>query len=114
MDRHQKEFDTRLKRIGRKHRQLAGGYVARVGDDGLIVPRPRRRRVRVPFAGIALAALGIIALKGVFYAQLGPESYDARVASLAAGSQVERMGAWVMQADPLTLWVSEQVGLIGG
>lgn len=108
MDRHQQEFDTRIRRIDRKHRKLAGGFVTAVSHDGLLIAKPRRRRLRVPFAGLALVAVGIVALKGIVHSQLGPTVYEARVAALAEGSQVERVGAWVMQADPLTLWVSGQ------
>lgn len=108
MDQHQREFDTRLRRIDRRHRKLSGGFVAAVGHDGLIVAKPRRRRLRVPLAGIALVAIGVIAFKGIVHSQLGPATYDARIAALAEGGQVERVGAWVMQADPLTLWVSAQ------
>lgn len=82
--------------------------MAAVGHDGLIVAKPRRRRLRVPLAGIALVAIGVIAFKGIVHSQLGPATYDARIAALAEGGQVERVGAWVMQADPLTLWVSAQ------
>lgn len=113
MDRHQKEFDTRVRRLDRKHRRLADGYVAAVSHDGLIVPRPRRLRIRVPYAGIALLAIGLIGLKGIAHANLGAETYEARVAALSAGSQVERVGGWVMQADPLTVWVSQQAKLFG-
>lgn len=108
MDQHQREFDTRLKRIDRKHRKLAGGFVSAVSHDGLIIAKPRRRRLRVPFAGLALVAVGIVAFKGIVHSQLGPTTYEARITALAEGSQVERVGAWVMQADPLTLWVSDQ------
>ena len=59
-------------------------------------------------AGIALVLIGIVAFKGIVHFELGAAGYDARVAQLAAGSTVERVGAWIMQADPLTLWVSEQ------
>lgn len=110
MDRHQKEFDTRLRRIDRKHRKMSSGYVASVGHDGLIVARPRTRRIRVPYLGIAILLVGLVALKGLFYANLGAETYDARVAALSEGSTVEKAGAWVMHADPLTLWVAGQIG----
>lgn len=108
MDEQHREFGSRLKRIDRSHRKLADGYVTSVNHDGLIIAVPRRRRMRVPFAGIALVAVGVIAFKGVVLAQLGAEGYQARLDQLAAGSQVERIGAWVMQADPLTEWVAAQ------
>ena len=104
-----KTFGTRVKRIHRQHRKLSDGYVTSINHDGLIIATPRRRRMRVPFAGIALLAVGIIAFKGIVHAQLGPEVYDARIAALSEGSQVEKVGAWIMQADPLTVFVSEQM-----
>lgn len=107
---HFREFDTRVKRIDRRHRKMAQGYAATIGRDGLMKAVPQRRRIRVPFAGIALVAVGIIAFKGFVHAQLGPSSYETRVANLSSGTQIEKAGAWVMQADPLTLWVSEKVG----
>lgn len=112
MNQQYRDFGARLKRIDRRHRKLSDGYVTSVNHDGLIIAVPRRRRIRVPFAGIALLAVGVLALKGIFYAQLGPEVYEARLAALAQGSQVERMGAWVMQPDPITLWIAAQAGAL--
>lgn len=107
-DKQMEQFGSRVKRISQTHRKLSDGYVTTVNHDGLIVAVPRRRRLRVPFAGIALVLIGIVAFKGIVHFELGAAGYDARVAQLAAGSTVERVGAWIMQADPLTLWVSEQ------
>lgn len=112
MNEQYREFGTRLKRIDRQHRKLSGGFVTSVNHDGLIIAVPRRRRVRVPFAGIALLAVGVIAFKGVVLSQLGAETYEARLATLSQGSTVEQMGAWVMQADPLTRWVAAQASQI--
>lgn len=112
MNEQYREFGSRLKRIDRRHRKLSDGYVTSVNHDGLIIAVPRRRRMRVPFAGIALLAVGVIAVKGIVHAQLGPEVYEARIAALSQGGQVERAGAWVMQADPVTLWVSDQARLL--
>lgn len=112
MDRQHREFGSRVKRIDRRHRKLADGYVSSVSTDGLVVAVPRSRRMRVPFAGLALLALGIIGFKGIVHSQLGPTAYEARIDRLAQGSQVEKVGAWVMQADPLTLWVSEQAAVL--
>jgi hypothetical protein len=112
MDDHQREFDTRIRRIDRRHKKLASGFVTNVSADGLIVAVPRRRRVRVPFLGLAVLVLGIVAFKGLVHANLGEGNYNARVSALAEGTQVERLGAWVMQADPLTLWVSDQAATL--
>lgn len=112
MNEQYREFGMRLRRIDRRHRKLSDGYVTSVNHDGLIIAVPRRRRIRVPFAGIALLAVGVLALKGMVHAQLGPEVYEARIAGLAQGGQIERVGAWVMQPDPITLWVSHQATML--
>jgi hypothetical protein len=112
MNEQYRDFGMRLRRIDRRHRKLSDGYVTSVNHDGLIIAVPRRRRIRVPFAGIALLAVGVLALKGMVHAQLGPEVYEARIAGLAQGGQIERAGAWVMQPDPLTLWISQQAATL--
>jgi hypothetical protein len=112
MDEQHRQFGSRVKRIDKRHRKLVGGYATNMTNDGLIIPVPQRRRMRVPFAGVALLAIGLIAIKGVAYSVIGSSVYDARISALANGTQIERVGAWVMQADPLTVWVSEQVGFV--
>jgi len=102
-------FDNRLRKIDSKHRKIALGYTTRVGDDGLIVIRPRRRGIRVPLKGLALLVLGFFGLKGLMLAQIGIQGYSERVGTLQQGSIVENLGAWIMQADAFTIWVAQQV-----
>ncbi len=107
-----RQFGARVKKIDRRHRKMSDGYAATMNSDGLLIAVPRRRRLRVPFAGIALLAVGIIAFKGVVLAQAGGAEYEARIDGLAQGTQVEKAAAWVMQADPLTRWVAQQASLL--
>lgn len=95
-------FEGRLQRIEKMHRQLASGYVLHVQDDGLIVARPRRARATIPVRGIVLFIAGFLLFKGVLIASLGQVTYDDRVTALAGGSLLERAGAWVMLADPIS------------
>ncbi len=104
-----KTFGKRLRRIRKRHRKLAQGYVQTINHDGLIIAKPRRRRSVFPWKGIALMLVALFAFKGVLHAQLGATTYDRRVATLQNGTIVEKAGAWAMQADPLTLWISAQV-----
>ncbi len=103
-----KHFDKRVRKIQKRHRKLAHGYVQKIGPDGLIVVKPRRR-MRFPWKGIALVLMALFAFKGFLHAQLGGEIYDQRVAKLQNGTVIEKAGAWAMQADPLTIWISGQV-----
>jgi len=108
-DAYQARFEKRIRRINKRHRKLARGYVAEVNGDGLIVVRPQRRTARFPWKGVALMFVALFAFKGILHAQLGAATFDERVGKLGNGTVVEKAGAWVMQADPVTLWVSSQV-----
>ena len=103
------EFDNRLKRIGKSRGRLANGYVSVVGDDGLIVVKPRRARGKFPLRGALMLIVGFIGFKAAILATLGAPVYQDRVDSLSAGSAIEQGGAWVMQADPLTVLVADQI-----
>ena len=103
------EFDRRMRRISRRHTKLSQGYVTAVNDDGLVVAKPRRPGNHSLLRGLIVIALIIIIFKGFLHAQLGPQAYQDRVDSLAAGTIVEKAGAFAMTADPVTLWISAQV-----
>ena len=100
------EFERRMRRINRRHSKLSHGYVTSVNDDGLVVAKPRRRRSRSTIRGVALIVIVVMLFKGVLHAQLGATAYDERIEKLASGNFVEQAGAWVMIADPITLWLS--------
>lgn len=101
-------FDKRLEKILRKHQKMARGYVPTLTEDGLIVATPRRR-VRLPWrAGLFLLVV-LMGFKAILLSSIGTTAYAERVAGLQAGTQIERAGAWVMTADPVTVWLSEQI-----
>ncbi|MEO1952467.1 hypothetical protein [Thioclava sp.] len=95
-------FEKRLHRIDQIH-QAGGAFEASgaLGRSYFDSMRPKSRR-SIPLRGVALVFAGILLVKGAMLAQVGQESYEARVASLAGGSQFERVGAWIMHADPIT------------
>ncbi|QYX57434.1 hypothetical protein K1T73_03260 [Roseovarius sp. SCSIO 43702] len=102
-------FGTRLKSLQRKHAKMARGYECKVGRDGLIVFRPKRRRPGVPWRGIALLVLGFLCFKGLVLAHMGPEGYAERVNEMRRGGAVEQAGAIVMQVDPVADFVARQL-----
>jgi|GEM_PF-2282304 len=51
-------------------------------------------------------------LKGVILHDLGAQSYEDRVARLQSGKEFDKLGAWLMQADPVTEWVAAQIEAI--
>lgn len=103
------EFDRRMRRISRRHSKLSHGYVTTVNDDGMVVAKPKRKSRMTTVRALALLLLVMLAFKGVLHAQLGGAEYAARVDSLAAGTTVEKVGAWIMTADPVTVQISSLV-----
>ncbi len=100
-------FNNRLRHIDRKHRKLASNYVQFVERDGMMIPvRRTRTRRSIPARGLVLTALVFLVFKGFLVAQLGSTTYDGRVEKLADGSLSEQFGAWLMHADPITMWIS--------
>ena len=103
-------FEGRLRRLGRKHTAMSRGYVTQMRNDGLIVVKPRRRRVHFPLKGIVWMILGFIAFKAFLLSSIGPDAYASRLDTLAQGTLFEQGGAWVMQKDPATQFLSQLVG----
>ena len=110
MAKQQLMFDQRLNLLARKHQALSRGYVARIQPSGLIVAQPRRRIARLPRRAVFLFLLAFIAFKVFLVANLGVQTYDDRLTRLQAGTFVEQGGAFVMQIDPLTMYLAKQVG----
>lgn len=107
------QFDQRLRRLTRKHSRMArSGIVHRMGPDGLVLPYPRRRMPAFPLRGVAILIAAAFIFKAFLYASLGGTTYDERVARLNQGSVIEQGGAWVMQADPATIWIAGQINAL--
>lgn len=100
-------FSKRLHRIDRDHRKLSRGYVRLVERDGILVPAPERAGgFRFPYRGLLFAAIGLLLFKAVLFAGLGEGTYNFRVNEVANGTGFEQVVAWVMQADPITIWLA--------
>lgn len=106
------QFDKRLTRIEAKRRSISKGAVYSVNHDGLIISRPRRRGLRFPLRGLFFAIAGLMMFKVGLVVALGTATYATRVGTLADGTVFERFGAWVMAADPSTLWMAMQIKLL--
>lgn len=107
------DFDERIGRIDRKHRQMERGYRPEMDDTGLIQMRPnssvRRAFVKPPFRAIGLFIIGLTLFKAVLLVDLGPSNYASRIDMLREGAIWEKAGAWAMQADPVTKAIADQV-----
>lgn len=106
-------FNERLHQIEARHSRKASGFVRLVERNGILSPAERvRARRGLPVRGIVLALLAFLGFKGFLMAHLGAITYVDRVAKLEAGTIVEQLGAWAMRADPVTMWIAEQLAVL--
>ena len=100
------EFERRMRRINRRHSKLSQGFKTEINSDGLVVAKPHKRRGGATIRGLLLIAVVVVLFKGFLHAQLGVTAYDDRVQRLAEGNAVEKVGAFIMAPDPITLALS--------
>lgn len=97
-------------RVARIEKARAKGYgfeaAGTLGRSHYRKPAPRRRSLIGPILFLALCA---ILLKGTMYQQLGDVTFNNRVADLMAGDGMEKVGGWLMQADPLTVYTAGRI-----
>lgn len=99
----QQHFQRRLGALGRKHAAMGNGYTTKVGRDGLIIVKPKRRiHTGFPFKGLLALVLGFFVFKAFMLASLSEITYSERVEKLQQGTHVEQAGAYLMQIDPVT------------
>lgn len=103
------EFYGRVARI-QKARAKGYGFEApgTLGRSYYYRPQARRRSVIGPILFLLVAAF---LLKGAIYHSVGPQSYSDRVANLMAGAGIEHVGGWLMQPEPVTMFVSDKIAL---
>ncbi len=104
----QNGFSARLRKVQRSHARMARGYHSKVGADGLIVFRPKRRKMSFPLRGFVLLIMGVLVFKGLIMAQSGADVYAARIDALKQGTALEQAGAVLMYADPVTQAVARK------
>lgn len=106
-------FNKRVREIEGRHKRLSSAYVRLEERDGLLIPVARSRpRRSMPLRGITLSLVTFLVFKGFLLAYLGPITYADRLATLEAGNAAEKLGGWIMSADPVTLWIASQLGAL--
>ncbi len=114
VDRNMSDFQGRLGRIERTH-EAGGGFEAN-GTLGMAYYNAHRRRWRLPrWPGTLLVtALVLFGLKAGLHVAIGGDAYVQKVESLRQGSDTDRVGAWLLQADPVTLALATQLRRLFG
>ncbi len=107
----QLQFQNRLRQLERKHyKTLTRGYSTKIRPDGLIVVKPRRAASRISGKSILMFVGAFLLFKGFLIANLGIVGYEERITRLSQGTPVEKAGAWVMQVEPASQWISTKIG----
>jgi hypothetical protein len=101
------DFDDRLRRIDRRHRTLSRGFVLSVDRDGLIVAKPETSRYRFPWRVLLFLLVAVMGFKVLLHAYLGADAYGERLVRLSNGTVAEQVSAYVLHADPVTVWLSD-------
>lgn len=108
-DPNMQNFQGRLGRINRIHR--AGGGFEADGTLGMSYynsHRTKRRSYWLIKLALVLAAFLVI-LKVSMQLVIGEAAYADRISKLAAGTDSDRLGANILQVDPLSAAVTAQL-----
>ena len=109
VDRHRREFQGRLGRI--EHTHDAGGGFEAEGTLGMSYynSHRRRRRSHKVLGVFFVTAVVLVFLKTGMQVAIGPDAYDYKVAAMKAGTKTDQLGAYLLQADPVTLALAAQL-----
>ena len=102
-------FNERLRRLSRKHRAMGRGYIMRLMPDGLIVAEPVKVRIQLPYRVTTLLIVALFVFKGFLLASLGTQTYQERLFVLKDGTIIEQAGAWLMQADWVSVFIADRI-----
>lgn len=97
------EFNSRVARITKAR---AKGYAfeaeGTLGLSSYTIYRRRKDRKASFIRPLSIVLMSGTLLKALFLVHLGAQAYDDRVARLMDGQGFDRVGGWLMQADPVT------------
>jgi hypothetical protein len=71
--------------------------------------RPQRKSALRFIMPVVTILLCTIALKGAIHHSIGGEVYQARVDALLSSEGIDRLGGYLMMADPATVWLSGKI-----
>lgn len=108
-DQNLSEFYARVARV-EKARAKGYGFEAE-GTLGRSFYNRRRSRRPALFGPLMIVLACGIGLKAAMYYQVGEKAYQDRVHRLMESDGFERLGGYLMQADPVTRYLSDRIAL---
>lgn len=105
------DFNARVGSVDKNQSRLVRrGYTTRIDKNGLIVAKPKSRRLRLPAKGVVVMALSFFCLKALMLSANGPATYQERLATLQNGNVVQTVGARFLGIDPATQFIADKMG----
>lgn len=106
-DPNMSEFYGRVARIQKARAQGMGFEAPGTLGRSYYYRAPARRRSWIAPV-IFLVVCGFL-IKGTMYQQVGAQTYDERVTALSKGEGLDRVGGFLMQSDPVTVYVAGKI-----
>ncbi|WP_305969887.1 MULTISPECIES: hypothetical protein [unclassified Mameliella] len=107
MDDAQRSFYKREQALRRKHVRMSHGYVTRMNRNGVIEQVPQSRMSGLGLHLILRLAVAVMLFKVVALAWLGDAKYAGHIERLSQGVIYEKVGAWILQVDPVTRMLAD-------
>ena len=101
-------FVQRIKRVNRANRRGLGFEAVGTLGRSHYNTQERRRNYWRP---ALFAAVGFLGVKAIMLTNIGVADYEARVEAMSAGTAMNQFAAFVMQMDPATIWMADQLAI---
>lgn len=108
VDANMSDFYDRVRRFERMRSQGLGFEAPDTLGRSFYNQRFKTKRFNLAVP-LVICLTVVFGLKGALYEAVGAASYDQRVARLQAGEGIDPVGGWLMQADPVTVWVAGKI-----
>lgn len=102
------DFERRVTYISREYAAGRGFDAPGTLGRSHYYRKPRQLRLAVVTPAI-IVFVGLFGLKGMIHFHTGALTYNQRVSDLSQAEGFNRLGAALMRADPITLWVSDML-----
>jgi len=113
-------MDPNISRFNQRVNRIERGAAARlprnmyVRPDGLVGYRRPIWRPGIPWRGLLLVAVCVLALKGFMIWHQGEGAYAARLAELETGTRGAQIAVQVLSMDPVSIWLADSLALFLG
>lgn len=109
-----RDFYGRIYRIQKRHRQ-GGGFEAAGTLGRAYFQPPQSRSLAAPvLRALIMMLVAVTLVKVLMLSAVGPQEYATRLSVLQQGDSFDRVGAFVMTADPVTTFLAGKVAALRG